>query len=301
MGWRAVVALPALAALALPAAARLAPTTPRARGRLDLPGAALLALTAGSAVVLLQAHSTGLTRPTVLAVAVVALLALALLPGHARRRPDGFLPAAVVGDPAFRRYAFVGMSLFAGYLSMLFAAPLLLAQRQGWGPLQIGLALLPAAAAATLAARLAGAAAERRSERHVALALTLTSATGLIVAALVVSTAATVLGLAATVSAFAAGQVLLVGAVTRLVPAAVTGSALALFNFLFILGGSLGSAATGGLADALTLPGALALMALLPLGGAALSQGMSGEPPERARHHPAGTPTWSRKDPSRMV
>lgn len=281
VGWRAVLALPALAALSLPAAARLAPSAPRQQGRLDVMGAALLAVVAGSAIVLLQARSTGLDRAIMVAVAVAVVGAAGALVHHVRRWPDGFLPTSVVANPAFLRHALVGMSLFAGYLSMLFAAPLLLAQRQGWGPLQIGLVLLPAAAAAVAASRLVGSAVRRTPDRRIAVALTLTSASGLLAAAAVPHTWATVLGLAAAVAAFAGGQVVLVGAVPRLVPAAVTSTGLALFQFLFIFGGSLGAAATGGLADALSLPTALAVVALLPLTGAVLARGLQvpGGPP----------------------
>jgi len=164
------------------------------------------------------------------------------------------------------------MSLFAGYLAMLFSAPLLLAQREGWGPLAIGLALLPAAIAAVATTRVVAAAAQRSSDRRIAVTLTLVSGSGLLLAASVPHTAATVVGLAAAVSGFAGGQVILVGAVPRLVPPAVTSAALSLFNFLFILGGSLGSAAAGGLADAFSLPTAIAVVAVLPLGAAALAR-----------------------------
>lgn len=270
-GWRAVLALPALAALVLPAAARLAPAAPQAPGRLDGRGAVLLATVAGSAIVLLQAPSTGLDGRAVAAVALLAGAAAGGLVLHVRIRPDGFLPVSVVAAPAFLRYAMVGMSLFAGYLAMLTTAPLLLAEREGWGPLQIGLALLPAAAAAVVAARVAGAAARRVGDRRTGVVLTLTSATGLLLAAAVPDTAVTVLGLAAAVSGFAGGQVVLVGAVPRLVPAGAAGAGLALFTSLFVFGGSLGSAAAGGLAGALSPPAAIAIVALLPLAGAVLA------------------------------
>ena len=311
VGWRAVLALPALAVLSLPAAARLAPSSPREHGRLDLRGAALLAGAAGSTIVLLQARSTGLARLQVLAVTVIAVACLGGLVAHVRHRPDGFLPTSVIVNRAFLRYALVGMSLFAGYLSMLFAAPLLLAQRQGWGPLQIGLVLLPAAAAAVVSSRVVGSAVRSSPDRRIATVLTLISATGLLAAALVPHTAATVLGLAAAVSAFAGGQVVLVGAVPRLVPAAVTGAALALFNFLFIFGGSVGSAATGGLVEAFSLPTALALVALLPLAGAALARQLlapnrpfekrsaAGTYNSSSSGRPSPTGTFELKDPAR--
>lgn len=134
--------------------------------------------------------------------------------------------------------------------------------------------LLPAAVAAVAASRVVGRAVARSPDRRVARVLTLLSATGLLTAAALPHTWTTVLGLAATVADFAGGQVVLVGAVPRLVPAALTSTALALFQCLFILGGSLGSAATGGLADVLSLPAALGLVAMLPLGGAVLARGL---------------------------
>ncbi len=272
VGWRAVLVLPALAVLSLPFALPLVPRAPLGSGRLDLRGAGLVAGVAGGVVVVLQASSTGLPRAAAAGTALIAAIAACGLVLHVRRRPAGFLPLAVVADAAYLRYALVGMSLFAGYLAMLFSAPLLLVQREGWGPLAIGLALLPAAIAAVATTRVVAAAAQRSSDRRIAVTLTLVSGSGLLLAASVPHTAATVVGLAAAVSGFAGGQVVLVGAVPRLVPPAVTSAALSLFNFLFILGGSLGSAAAGGLADAFSLPTAIAVVAVLPLGAAALAR-----------------------------
>jgi hypothetical protein len=120
-----------------------------------------------------------------LAVTVIAVAALGGLVAHVRNRPDGLPPDIRHRQPRVPALRAGGDGLFTGYLSMLFAAPLLLAQRQGWGPLQIGLVLLPAAAAAVVSSRVVGSAVRRSPNRRIAMVLTLISATGLLAAALV--------------------------------------------------------------------------------------------------------------------
>ena len=271
VGWRAVVALPALSLLSLPAALRLAPSQPTATGRLDVWGALLVTVVTASVVVLLQARSTGLTVPAVLGLLAVAAAASGALARHAGRRPEGFLPRQLVRNGAFLQHAAVGFTLFAPYLAMLFAAPLMLAARYGWSPLRMGLVLLPAAVCAVAVSRGVGGVLPRLGAARTAAALGLLSGAGLLVAAVSDSAFATVFGLAAAISGFAGGQVTLLSAVPGLVAPALRSTAIALFNLVFIVGGSVGSAAAGGLANAFSLTVAMAVLSAIPLLGAALA------------------------------
>jgi len=270
VGWRAVLALPVLALALMEPVARLAPTEATQVGRLDVRGALLVGLVVTGAVLVLQSPATG-AGPVVLVPALaVAASAGVLLARHTRREPEGFLPRAVIGSRALLLGSGAGLTLLGSYLAMLFAAPQLLNDLQGWSPLRIGLALLPAAFAGALAARVASVAADRVGRFRLAAWLGVGSAAGLVLAA--AGSAQPVLlitGFGLCVCGFAGGQVSLVDAIPRLVDPAVRGVALGVFNLLFFLGGAIGTATTGGLAGVLTLPGALGVLALLPLAGSA--------------------------------
>ncbi|KOG31552.1 MFS transporter, partial [Streptomyces varsoviensis] len=91
LGWRAVLAIPVLALplllVALPSRRALTRSGGDERngsserdgstGRLDIVGAAVLSVLAGSVITLLQAHSVGLPAPVTLAVAAAGVLAAA--------------------------------------------------------------------------------------------------------------------------------------------------------------------------------------------------------------------------------
>lgn len=100
--WRVAIALPAVAVLLVPLIWRRIPS--RGTGaRLDVLGAGLVAASATGVVLLVQSASTG----AVVALSGALLLTLGL-PGaviRVRRRPDGFLPMAVVTNPTVVRSA----------------------------------------------------------------------------------------------------------------------------------------------------------------------------------------------------
>ena len=72
-----------------------------------------------------------------------------------RRRPEGFLPKAVIREPVVVRSALAASAVPAAWFALLIAVPAVLAA-EGWTPLQVGLALVPSAVTGFLAPRLAG-------------------------------------------------------------------------------------------------------------------------------------------------
>lgn len=289
LSWRAVLALPALAVLIAEPVARLAPARPASaepvRGAtptrgVDVRGALLVAATVSAVTLLLQSPATGLGLQAVAAFAALAVLAGGALASHVRRRPHGFLPAALAANPAFRRYAAAGLAVLAAYIGMLLALPLLMAESHGWRPLQIGFALLPAAASGAVTAGIVGRAAERLGPARLAIGLSGGSAAGVLVAAAFpASPVVLVAGMCLVVAGFAGGQVALLDGVAACVDVAHRGVALGVYNLVFFTGGAVGAAAVGGLSGLLTLPGALACLALLPAGGALALRGF----PSRTR------------------
>lgn len=283
MGWRAVLALPVIAILLTEPIARLAPASARGAGRLDVGGALLVAVTVSGGALLLQSPATGVGLPAALAFLAVLVGGMALLVRHIGRRPEGFLPRRVVTNGGLMRSSVAGLTLLAAYMGMLFGVPKILADALGWSPLQIGLAMVPAAMLGAVVARVIGTVLTPARRRPLAIALAAGSAVGLLVGGLGNGVPLLlVVGLALVAAGFAAGQVVLIDGITAMVSADVRGVALGVFNLLFFIGGTVGAAAAGGLATVVGLPRALALLAVLPALGTALVAWLP-RPGERVR------------------
>ncbi len=266
LGWRAVIALPMLGALLVPLLWRSLPTE-GSGARLDLLGAALVAGTAAGLVLLVQSPSTG---PVVAAVgATLVVLGTPAVVLWVRHRPHGFLPLAVIRNPAVVRSALAAAAVPAAWFALLIAVPVVLVAR-GWEPWQVGVALLPSAVTGLLAPRVAGPLLAR-----IGPALSLALAAGIASVALLVSALGATSGSAvllvtavvAVTLAFGLGQPALMKAVGDAVAEDVRGVALGVATLFFLVGGGVGSAVVGGLGDVLGMPSALLLLAALPLLG----------------------------------
>jgi MFS family permease len=271
-GWRAVLALPVLAIVLTEPVARLAPRTGRQPGSLDVRGALLVGLTVTGGALLLQSPATGAGGRLSLLFAGVFIAGLVLVAGNVRARPDGFLPKAVVANRPLMQGSLSGLTLLAGYIGLLFAVPKLLATELGWSPLQIGVAMLPAAAFGAVVSRVVGVRSTPQHRHHIVTVLAGGTAVGLLIgAAGAGSPSLLVLGLALSAAGFAGGQVALIDAIPDLTADEHRGGAIGVFNLLFFVGGTVGAAATGGLSILLSLPAALACLAVLPAIGAVLA------------------------------
>ncbi|WP_324278358.1 MFS transporter [Blastococcus brunescens] len=151
-GWRAVVALPALGLLVVPALWRALPTQGTG-ARLDVLGAVLVAATAAGLVLLVQSPASGVLVAT--AGALLLGLGVPAVAARVRRRPEGFLPRRVIRNSVVVRSALAASAVPAAWFALLIAVPAVLAIR-GWTPLEVGLALVPSAVTGFLAPRLAG-------------------------------------------------------------------------------------------------------------------------------------------------
>lgn len=270
LGWRWVMAVPALAVLALPAALRLAPGDRDRSVRLDLVGATLLALVGAATITLLQAHSTALPAPLVVALGAVAVLAAVGLAWHVHRAPDGFVPRDVVRALGLVPAGAAGLTLFAGYYAVLYAAPALLDESRGWNSLQVGAALLPAALCSIVAGRVVGEVTTPAGTWRTTAVLGLTVTAGLVLAALFPQSLLLVAAVALGTVGFAGAQVALIGLVPHLVAEHDRSPAEGLFSFLLYGGSSVGPAAVAGL-SAVPVPVALAIVAVLPVAGTIIS------------------------------
>lgn len=266
LGWRAVLALPVLGLLVLPAIWYALPGSGTG-ARLDLLGAALVTGTAAGLVLLVQSPSTG----RVVAAVGAVLLALGVPSAAAwiRRRPDGFLPLEVVRNPVVVRSGAAAASIPASWFALLVAVPATLVEA-GWEPWQVGVLMLPAAVVGLLVPRVTGPMITRIGPaRSLALA-TVIASTSLLLSGLGAHLLSpVVLGTAVVVTtiAFGIGQPSLNAAVGDAVAEDVRGVALGVATLMFLIGGSVGSAVVGGLAAVAGMPTGLLVVAALPMLG----------------------------------
>lgn len=270
--WRAVTLVPALTLPATAAALHLSSRAGAGVGRLDPVGAGLVVVLASSVVLLLETPSIHFATGVVVALGALAAAAAALLARRVGRVPDGFIPAAVVRSRRYVLGALSALTLFGGYLAMLFAAPLLLLQDHDWTPTQVGLVLLPAALMGALSARGLGHLIVRLNPFRLTATLALVSAAGLLLGGWADGTPTlTTLGLGMTIVGFMAAQVVLVDRVPLVLAPAVRSIATGVFILVFLIGGAVGTALVAGLTDPLGLAGAVAFVAALPAAGAGLA------------------------------
>ncbi len=266
LSWRLVVALPALGLLVVPALWRALPSQGTG-ARLDVLGAVLVAGTAAGLVLLVQSPASGALVAT--AGAVLLGLGVPAVAARVRRRPEGFLPRAVIREPVVVRSAVAASAVPAAWFALLIAVPAVLAVR-GWTPLGVGLALVPSALTGFLAPRLAGPLLARLgpSRSLVVSDGTATAALGIAAIGAAVGSAPLLVSAVVLVTfAFGLGQPALMAAVGGAVPADVRGVALGIATLVFLVGGGVGSAVVGGVGEAIGLDRSLLVLALLPISG----------------------------------
>lgn len=267
-GWRWALALPVVALLALPALWRAAPTGGSGE-RIDVTGAALVAVAASGLVLLIQSPSAGILAAVLGAVLLAAGVPLVAL--RVRAHPHGFLPRTIITNGTVLRSAFATAAVPASWFALLLGVPLAAAS-WGWTPLQTGLLLVPAAvfgfASPPVARRLLARLGARRT-----IALSCPAAVlALLVAALGAALASPVLLAVAVVLntvAFGVGQPAMISAVGAAVPAAQRGVAIGIATLVFLTGASVGAALIGGLATVVGAPIAFCVLVALPVAGLA--------------------------------
>ncbi len=268
-GWRAAVALPALALLAVPYLWRH--SVVRGDGaRVDLIGAVVVATAVTGLVLLVQSPSAG----AVAAVAGGVLLAVGV-PVTAlwvRARPDGFLPRSVVGNATVVRSSLCASAVPASWFALLLGIPLELAER-GWSPLSTGLVLVPSAVVALTCPAASAFLQTRIGPRQTLTLACATTVVGLLLAVVgVAGHQPWVLALAPMLVtlAFGTGPPAMIASVGTAAPQDRRSGAIGVATLCFLTGAGIGAAAIGGFAAVIGLSAALALLLVLPVAGTAV-------------------------------
>ncbi|MFI5490265.1 MFS transporter [Micromonospora echinaurantiaca] len=233
ISWQAALALPLLAALAVPAARRGATPPDAAPASFDPLGMVVVAMLVTAAVVVPH-------RPLVAGPAALALLLL--LVARMRVRPDGFLPAAVAGNGRFLAASALAFALGVVNFALLYAAPELLREHAGWDGTRSGVVLLAPYLFGGFCSAFLVAASGRAPRRVVAAALLVAGAAAPLLAAVTTAVPLLLLAMALASLAAATGQGVLALHATGVVPASHRAEALGLFNLAYLLSVAFGPA-----------------------------------------------------------
>ncbi|MET8824592.1 MFS transporter [Streptomyces sp. NPDC004610] len=137
LSWRAALALPLISVLGVLAVVGRVPERPAAghdgADRFDALGALLLTALVTALVFVPE-------NPLVAGIG--AVLALLLLGWHIRSRPTGFVPASVVGKPAFLAAGVIALALAIVNFGLMYAVPEALTEHTDWSKDTIGVSMV---------------------------------------------------------------------------------------------------------------------------------------------------------------
>jgi len=250
-GWQAAFAVGALAGVLVPASWAWLPQIDRRTASnmepLDLWGGLFLAATiSGGLLCVTEAARYGLSAPTVLLAAGLALSGLTALVSRQRRIAFPFIPRVLFASPAYLAISAITVCATASSFGVIVGVPLLLARVNGLPASEIGLLMIPNALLAVSLGVLVGKLADRVGVRlpvragllAMLLALaalsTTAGASGWVVSGLLA-----VLGVGTTLAYTA-----LPASVSLILPPDRLASGQGINSMLFFLGGSLGATLT---------------------------------------------------------
>ncbi|MCY9786950.1 MFS transporter [Nocardiopsis sp. EMB25] len=271
LSWRLTLILPALSLIAFPLCLRLA-HRPGSGKSVDALGASLLTVGVAAVLILIQAPVLALTTAVGTVVAALAVVSIGLLAYRVAKHADGFVPRSLIANKDFRLAVAIGSGVYAGLFATMYAVPQLLVAEHGWNVLWVGLSLLPGAVVGAVLSRLAGGLGARAGAAFLvagtAFAATLLLGIGGVLGA---NAIVLVAGASFALAAFAVTQVVMTGFMSPRIPLPLRGTGMGLLNLTFFVGGAVGSAAAGALAQPLGPSTGLAVVTLAPLAAGLLA------------------------------
>jgi len=237
--WSYLFLVPLFMLISIPFFNRELPREPRREGKVDVLGAALVALTVGALIVYLNFSSWYYLA------AFIVLLALFVI--RIRTAADPFIKPSLFRNARFRSGVIVGFCLFCIVIGILFLIPLMLNDVHGLTTSQIGLILFPGAISSVIFGPIAGTLSDRKGNNFVVavgLALLVLS---IVLMSLLLSVSALVVAAALlfTYVGFSLFQTAMINAVSQTLSEQETGIGMGLFNLVGIISGAVGTALVG--------------------------------------------------------
>ena len=245
-------------------------TAPRvAQGPFDWVGAVLVAGLIAASFLVAQGRAMGLPWVALASAFVAAVVCTISLARHLRHRPHGIVPAVLLRDRRVLLLAAAAATCFGAYSVLSVLVPRLLQDGDGWSALTVGAVFLPAALVGALAATFAGRWVESNGAARALITLAPLATVSLVVAAAMPAPIGPILGITGGIAVFAAGQVALFDGVPLLVPPSDRGASMGVANMVFLSGATLCTAVAASVISSVGVEGALAVLAPVPVFGAA--------------------------------
>ncbi|MFC5405750.1 MFS transporter [Cohnella soli] len=157
--WAYLFLIPVLTLVSIPFFLKYLPAEEKRKGKFDLLGAVLAALTVtGFLLFLTQLEVVYL---------LCSLAAGVWFVIHIRRIDDPFLQPSIFQNPLYRMSVIVGFLMFSAMMTMMFLLPLMLSQLYSLSAETIGMVMFPGAICAALFGKLAGDIVVKRGAQYV--------------------------------------------------------------------------------------------------------------------------------------
>jgi len=237
--WAYLFLVPLFTLVSIPFFRKELPQEPRQEGAIDIPGAALVALTVGALVVFLNFSEWYYL------LAFVVLLGAFIL--RIRTAPDPFINPSLFKNAKFRTGMVIGFCLFSIVIGVQFLTPLMLNDIHRLTASQIGLVLFPGAISSVFFGPLAGNLADRRGNSFVVAIGLLLLIAGIILMSFLMGVSVLIIAAAMLLIyvGFSLSQTAMINSVSQTLPESDTGVGMGLFNLVSIISGALGTALVG--------------------------------------------------------
>lgn len=243
LSWKYLFLISTLVVLTIPFFWRWMPQEEQKSGKVDIPGALLMAAGVASFILFI----TLLMWPYL----IVSMLVLSCFIWRIRKAREPFIHPSFFANVPFRTTVLCGFLGIVTMFSMMFMLPLFLSEMNGLSTVSIGLVMFPGAMGAALVGRWAGRLTDHSgSVRVVYLALGLMS-TGFLLLSSFVGSAPSVISLVLIISyiAFPFLQTSTASLISNVLPRQKIGVGMGIYNLCNFISGAFGGAVIGKILD----------------------------------------------------
>ncbi len=241
--WSFLFLIPLLILVSIPFVNRALPAEEKRPGRVDVPGAGLVALTIGNLVLFLNLNEWYFLAGFIVMFALTVVESLLA--------KDPFIKPSLFKNKKYVFGVIVGFTLFSAVIGIVFLIPLLLNNVHGFDPGLIGLVLFPGAMSSVVIGPIAGNLADRRGNPFVVRWALVLILAGLFLMALLLGLSAIVIagGMLLLYMGFAMFQTSMVNSVSQTLSRDETGAGMGVFNLASVMSGVVGTALVGKILD----------------------------------------------------